>query len=263
MIPSRMKGFSPYNQVMKRGMTIIMLLVLLSPARADWPGLVPPGEVPVYVPGDYDGQEPTPLLIFLHGYSPLTTAWYNILLPLQEDANAKGYIFVKPDGNQDAIGEFYWNATDACCDMFDNNPDHVGYLMAMLESIQANYNIDPRRIHLIGHSNGGFMCHRMACEHSDIFASVVSISGAMSQNPKSPLFGTPACSASTLPRTWNCRASTTSIHRSAAPPSPSPAPVSPVEAAGRPLVPAPSSTALAPHAGAQPPDSPAACPPLP
>ncbi|MCH2153886.1 MAG: alpha/beta hydrolase-fold protein [Phycisphaerales bacterium] len=158
---------------------VLLLLLASSSALADWPGQVPPDEVPVYVPSDYDGQEPTPLLIFLHGYSPLTTAWYNILLPLQEDANENGYIFVKPDGNQDAIGEFYWNATDACCDMFDNNPDHVGYLMALLESIQANYNIDPRRIHLIGHSNGGFMCHRMACEHSDIFASVVSISGAM------------------------------------------------------------------------------------
>ncbi|MDG2424513.1 MAG: alpha/beta hydrolase-fold protein [Phycisphaerales bacterium] len=165
---------------MPRLLLIFMMCSLASAAtHADWPGLVPPDEVPVYAPSDYDPEEPAPLVIFLHGYSPLTTAWYDILLPLQEDANANGYIFAKPDGNQDGIGEFYWNATDACCDMFGNEPDHVGYLMALVESIQSNYNIDPRRIHMIGHSNGGFMCHRMACEHSDTFASVVSISGAM------------------------------------------------------------------------------------
>ncbi|MCH2134750.1 MAG: alpha/beta hydrolase-fold protein [Phycisphaerales bacterium] len=164
---------------MVRLVLILILLMGVTSARGDWPGQVPPGEVPVYLPADYDSDVPSPLVIFLHGYSPLTTAWYNILLPLQEDANANGYIFAKPDGNQDAIGEFYWNATDACCDMFDNNPDHVGYLMALVDSIQANYNIDPQRIHLVGHSNGGFMCHRMACEHPETFASVVSISGAM------------------------------------------------------------------------------------
>jgi polyhydroxybutyrate depolymerase len=120
-----------------------------------------------------------PLLIFLHGYSPLTTAWYDILLPLQEDANDRGYIFAKPDGSQDGLGEFYWNATEACCDMWGNDPDHVGYLLALVDSIEANYNIDPGRIHIVGHSNGGFMGHRMACEASEKFASVVSIAGAM------------------------------------------------------------------------------------
>ena len=55
-------------------------------ANAQWPGQTPPDEVPVYVPADYDPDEPMPLLIFLHGYVPLTTAWYDILLPLQSEA---------------------------------------------------------------------------------------------------------------------------------------------------------------------------------
>ena len=161
------------------GLIVILAFLATPVVHADWPGLTPPGEVPVYVPAEYDPEEPMPLVIFLHGYSPLTTAWYDILLPLQEDANAKGYIFAKPDGSQDAISEYYWNATDACCDMFGNGPDHVGYLLALVDAIESNYNIDPDRIHLIGHSNGGFMCHRMACEAPGRFASVVSIAGAM------------------------------------------------------------------------------------
>ena len=150
---------------------------------AQWDGQTPPDEVPVYLPSDYDPAEQFPLVIFLHGYAPLTTVWYDILVPLQEDANAHGYVFAKPDGSQDGLGDFYWNATDACCDIWGNNPDHVGYLLALVESIQSNYNIDPQRIHLIGHSNGGFMCHRMACETPEQFASVVSIAGAMWNDP--------------------------------------------------------------------------------
>ena len=158
---------------------LLIVVCFTSIAHAQWDDQTPPDEVPVFLPPDYDPAEQFPLVIFLHGYSPLTTAWYDILLPLQKDANNKGYVFAKPDGSQDGLGEFYWNATDACCDMWGNNPDHVGYLLALVESIQAQYNIDPQRIHLIGHSNGGFMCHRMACEAPEKFASVVSISGAM------------------------------------------------------------------------------------
>lgn len=166
-----------------RTVLLFLALSMSQCAYAQWEDQTPPNEVPIYLPQDYDPAEQSPLVIFLHGYSPLTTAWYDILLPLQKDANNNGYIFAKPDGSQDGLGEFYWNATDACCDMWGNNPDHVGYLLALVESIQAQYNIDPQRIHLIGHSNGGFMCHRMACEAPAKFASVVSISGAMWNDP--------------------------------------------------------------------------------
>lgn len=38
--------------------------------------------------------------------------------------------------------------------------------------------IDPRRIGLVGHSNGGFMALRMACEASDLVTAVVSLAGS-------------------------------------------------------------------------------------
>ena len=158
---------------------LILSICFSSVAYAQWDDQTPPSEVTIYLPPDYDPTEQFPLVIFLHGYAPLTTAWYDILLPLQKTANFNGYIFAKPNGSQDGLGEFYWNATDACCDMWDNNPDHVGYILALVESIQKNYSIDPQRIHLIGHSNGGFMSHRMACEAPETFASIISISGAM------------------------------------------------------------------------------------
>lgn len=159
--------------------SLLLFLSVTSFSVAQGGDQTPPGEVPVYLPSSYDPEIASPLVIFLHGFAPLTPVWYDILLPLQKDANSHGYIFAKPNGSVDGLGDYYWNATDACCDMFGNNPDHVSYILALVESIQQQYNIDPQRIHLVGHSNGGFMCHRMACESPETFASVVSISGAM------------------------------------------------------------------------------------
>ena len=161
--------------------TLLSMMILSAAtgvATADWPGQTPPDEVPVYLPPDYDPDEPTPLLVFLHGWAPISPIWYDILVPIQDDANDHGYIYAKPVGSADILGDYYWNATDACCDIFHDEPDHVGYILAVVEAIQKDYNVDPQRIHLIGQSNGGFMCHRMACEAPDVFASVVSLTGA-------------------------------------------------------------------------------------
>ena len=86
--------------------------------HAQWDDQTPPDKVPVFLPPDYNPKVETPLVIFLHGFAPLTPVWYDVLLPLQNDANSQGYIFVKPNGSIDGLGAYYWNATDACCDMY-------------------------------------------------------------------------------------------------------------------------------------------------
>ena len=61
-----------------------------------WGDQIPPDEVPIYLPTDYDPKTPSPLIIFLHGWAPISTVWYDILVPIQDDANDYGYIFAKP-----------------------------------------------------------------------------------------------------------------------------------------------------------------------
>ncbi|MEM9305449.1 MAG: PHB depolymerase family esterase [Pseudomonadota bacterium] len=135
------------------------------------------GPVRVVVPSTYDPGEPLPLVIVLHarGTSSAQISDYLGLIDLVEDGR---FIHADPVGNEDELELSFWNATDACCDVFDSGVDDSGYLRGLIERIQAEYAVDPQRIHVVGASNGGFMAHRMACDHSDLVASVVSLAGA-------------------------------------------------------------------------------------
>ena len=47
----------------------------------------------------------------------------------------------------------------------------------------ARYNVNPGRVYMVGHSNDDFMSHRMACDHADRVAAIVSLAGATWANP--------------------------------------------------------------------------------
>jgi pimeloyl-ACP methyl ester carboxylesterase len=81
-------------------------------------------------------------------------------------------------GQQDRRGHRFWSATDACCNLDGLAVDDVAYLRAVIRDVSARHAVDPRRVFIVGHSNGGFMAHRMACEASDLVAAVVSLAGA-------------------------------------------------------------------------------------
>lgn len=140
------------------------------------------GPVSVHVPGSYDPGSPAPLIVLLHGYSSNGTSvedWMQFT-PLSEEF---GFLFVNPTGTSDFLGNPFWNATDACCDIFGGNPDDSTYLKALVDTIKATFSVDPRRVFFVGHSNGGFMSYRMACDHANTVAAIASLAGATFFNP--------------------------------------------------------------------------------
>ncbi len=140
------------------------------------------GPVTVHVPPSYDPAVSTPLILLLHGYSgngPQQEA-YMQFTPLSDQL---GFLYAYPNGTRDANGYRFWNATDACCDFYSNGVDDSGYLRDLIDAVKAQANVDDRRVHLIGHSNGGFMSYRMACDHADVIASIASLAGATFLDP--------------------------------------------------------------------------------
>ena len=139
------------------------------------------GPVPVHVPVGYDGSNETPLVVLLHGYMNTGQEVEN-WLQLAAIVDEYEFFLTYPTGETDFLGFEYWNATNACCDLFGSGIDDSTYLSDIVGEMQDLYNIDANRIHFVGHSNGGFMSYRMACDHADLVASLVSLSGATYQN---------------------------------------------------------------------------------
>jgi polyhydroxybutyrate depolymerase len=134
--------------------------------------------VDVHVPPGYMPGVPAPLVLLLHGYSAsgdVQDAYFGLTAVSDE----RGFLYAHPDGTMDAIGNRFWNATDACCSNATTTVDDSAYLSGLITQIEARYSVDPKRIFLIGHSNGGFMSHRMACDHADRIAAIASLAGAM------------------------------------------------------------------------------------
>jgi polyhydroxybutyrate depolymerase len=145
-------------------------------------------EANVIVPGDYDPTEPLPFVLLLHGYG-ITGAQMDQLTGFRAFANQERVIYASPDGTVDSQGENFWHANATCCDFDGTNVDDAAFLRGIVLEAAETANIDPARVFVLGHSNGGFMAHRLACDSADLFTAIVSIAGATTTDGCEPSEG--------------------------------------------------------------------------
>jgi polyhydroxybutyrate depolymerase len=130
----------------------------------------------LHVPDNFvDDGTTYPLVMVLHGYGVtgfIQDAYFEM------SPTPDGVFVIAPDGTVDSTGSEFWNADPACCDFGHTGVDDSGYLGGILDDVLAAWPIDPGAVHVIGHSNGGFMAYRMACDHADTIASIVVLAGA-------------------------------------------------------------------------------------
>ncbi|MDP6845269.1 MAG: hypothetical protein QF722_06965, partial [Candidatus Thalassarchaeaceae archaeon] len=129
------------------------------------------------MPGGHDYSRPLPLVVSLHGFSG--NGWLNSYwLGLFESTYQNEHLLLWPNGSTNSGGLRFWNATDACCNFEGAESDDVGWLTELIDETVDLYGADPEGIILVGHSNGGFMSHRMACERGDLVRSIVNLAGS-------------------------------------------------------------------------------------
>jgi polyhydroxybutyrate depolymerase len=132
----------------------------------------------VIVPIDYDGLEPRPAIFLLGGYDNLSKdldEWVGVSALVNE----LGFVLVMPDGRIDKQGSPFWNATDTCCDDDGTGIDDLEYLVSLRNELKLRVAIDASRIAVFGHSAGGFMAYRLACDAADQFTAIASLAGSM------------------------------------------------------------------------------------
>ncbi|MEZ4384554.1 MAG: PHB depolymerase family esterase [Nannocystaceae bacterium] len=134
----------------------------------------------LHVPPSYDGGAATPLVVNFHGLS--SNAGQQVLFSgMNETADAEGFIVAYPEGVMNS-----WNAGECCGVAQEQGVDDVGFVRALVETVEGVTCVDPARIYATGMSNGGFMTNRLACEANDLFAAFAPVSAALVTIPCAP-----------------------------------------------------------------------------
>lgn len=136
------------------------------------------GRTVLVTPPGVDAGARMGLLVVLHGYTGSASGMVNYF-GLRTMAAERGILVAAPQGTADSDGNTFWNASDACCNFQRSDVDDSAFLSEVIATLIEQYPVDPARVYVIGHSNGGFMSFTMACEHADQIAAVASLAGAM------------------------------------------------------------------------------------
>lgn len=129
----------------------------------------------LFVPENYDAEEPSALIVALHGIFSTGKA-LQALSHLDAAAETMGALVVYPDGLFN-----YWDDGRYDAGLFprDGKVDDVGFILALIDQLATDYAIDPEKIYLTGTSNGGTMAYTLACAAPERFAAVAIVSSGM------------------------------------------------------------------------------------
>ena len=144
---------------------------------------------------DLSGDEPAPLLFVLHGFGGTAESMreYAGIEAAVEASLDDGAIVVYPNGTgvEEGLPQS-WNA-GGCCPFSIYEPvDDVAFFAQMIDALSNAYDVDPERVWVVGHSNGGMMAYRLACELADRVTAIGVGAGALMIDSCQPARGVSA-----------------------------------------------------------------------
>ncbi len=166
----------------------------------------------LHLPTDYDENAPTPIVLNFHGYTG-TAEGQERYTQMSQHADANGYVVVYPQSTafQDSTKTITsWNdltcnaspgpegpicaadatrypnapecppSTDGCnwCSCHDD----LGFVEALLDTLESRLCLDLDRVYATGMSNGGMFVHRLGCSYlADRFAALAPVAGTLAK----------------------------------------------------------------------------------
>jgi polyhydroxybutyrate depolymerase len=132
----------------------------------------------LHVPPHYDEQKAWPLVLALHGAFS-TASTFESYSGFSELADRAGFVVAYPNGIG-LLGRLqHWNAGHCCGLAEKDHVDDVGFLRYVIRDVARKVHIDPQRIYVAGHSNGGMLAYEFASESSESIAAVCVVSGSI------------------------------------------------------------------------------------
>ncbi|HTF27387.1 MAG TPA: PHB depolymerase family esterase [Flavitalea sp.] len=130
------------------------------------------------LPPDYYESDQFSLVIAMHGGGGHAEQ-FEASSGLTGKANSAKFIVVYPDGVPGPLKIQTWNAGGCCGFAMETKIDDIKFISQLIDKLVAEYKINPKKIYATGHSNGGMMSYRLACELSGKIAAIAPNSSTM------------------------------------------------------------------------------------
>ena len=139
-----------------------------------------------YVPSSYNAGTPAPVLFVFHGLGDdMDNAF--VSFGFKAIADEHGWILIVPQAADFTFQNMpipAWNSGISLSYgnyniIVSEGIDDSGMMMAILDDLIGNYNVDQNNVFCTGFSMGGFMTNRMAMEHGDRINAIASVSGTI------------------------------------------------------------------------------------
>ncbi len=141
----------------------------------------------LYLPASaVDGVAAVPLLVALHGGGG-SADHFEATSGFDAVADRFGFVVAYPDAARpDGARVSTWNAGGCCGAGARARIDDVGLLRQVIAAVSTDRPVDPNRVYLAGHSNGGMLAYRAACELADTVAAIGVQSATLEYEPCLP-----------------------------------------------------------------------------
>lgn len=143
----------------------------------------------VHVPPNSNQKELIPLVIVLHGGGGNAENIINTS-GMNAKADKENFVVAYPGGTGRARQRLTWNAGHCCGYAAQHDSQDIRFISELIDALQQEYPIDPKRIYVAGMSNGGMMAYRIGIALSHRVAAIGVVSGAMfgdEPNPRNPV----------------------------------------------------------------------------
>ncbi len=140
-------------------------------------------------PSEQSGSEKMPMILVLHGATGSAISMKrSIIHNMRLEMERYGFLVAYLNGNPGRLSRKRrtWNAGVCCGPARRFHKNDVGYIKGFINRAVKKHNADPKRIYLLGYSNGAMMAYRYVCEHPDTVTAIVAISGTLMSDKCKP-----------------------------------------------------------------------------
>lgn len=124
----------------------------------------------LYLPSSWHRDRPAALVLVFHGGGGRASG----IAPhtgFSRLADREGFVVAYPEG----VGG-RWNDGRG---LPGAAHDDVGFVRVLVDSLEVELGVDPRRVYATGISNGAMFSHRLACDLPGTFAAIAPVAGAL------------------------------------------------------------------------------------